>query len=310
MSECAAERRHKRLIRPMLAALSLISFALTYGFRPDALQAVHWWPLALWTPVAFLPWLSLRPWRLWRPISVFSILWLVLLHFEGQLPNLLDQGKQSETIMVVTLNCAGGSVEAAQEAFSTEADVVLLQEVGNRQEFIDEATKHGYVKVIWGLDCAIFSNHWDLSAPQLERDFVAGTLHIRETRVRIVSLRLTPPLFRLDYWNPECWRAYAEDTRARRNRFKEIVGAVGLSDDWIVGGDFNATNPRIVRDTLPRAEEAMRTQGRTWPGTGTNDFPFAPVDQLWSNWWMQAWVRKTNHSDHRMVIAESGYLQR
>jgi hypothetical protein len=94
-------------------------FGSAYSVRPDALQALHWWPLLLWTPVILIPWFSIRPWRMWKSITVTLSLWSVMLHFEGEFPALSDV-KQSETALVVTLNCAGGSVEAAREAFEVD----------------------------------------------------------------------------------------------------------------------------------------------------------------------------------------------
>lgn len=211
----------------------------------------------------------------------------------------------SESIRIVSLNCAGGEVAAAREALE-QGGIVLLQEVGSKDEFVEEAEGRGYKHVAWSIDNAIFS-HQPLTDIVSKRDYVAATVATSGRPIRVVSLRLHPPMFRLDLWNPECWRAYAADTRARRRRFAEIAKEARLGERWIVGGDFNATNPRIVNDILPKATEAKRAVGRSWIGTGTNDYPLAPVDQIWSLslGWSQAWVVKTRHSDHRMVVAET-----
>lgn len=280
-------------------------FFICYWFRPDAFQAIHWWPLTLWTPVILMPWASPRPWRLWKPILATLAIWLAMLYADGDVHIGFEMPRDSESLLVVSLNCAGGEVAAAREAFE-QGGIVLLQEVGSKDEFVEEALRHGYRHVAWSVDNAIFS-HQPLTDIVSKRDYVAATTATSGSPIRVVSLRLHPPMFRLDLWNPECWSAYAADTEARRTRFAEIAQEAQLGDRWIVGGDFNATNPRIVNDLYPKATEAKRAVGRSWIGTGTNVYPFAPVDQLWSlsPGWSQAWVVKTKHSDHRMVVGET-----
>ncbi len=43
------------------------SLLALYAFRPDWAQALHWWPMVLWTPVVLLPFLTLRFRPLVRP---------------------------------------------------------------------------------------------------------------------------------------------------------------------------------------------------------------------------------------------------
>ncbi len=289
------------------SALALVSFfCITYWLRPDAMQALHWWPLSLWTPVMLLPWVAIRFWRPWKQILMCAALWigLVLLIGEPRWSIIKEPAESESQTKVVSLNCGGGLPEAAAEAFSVDADLVLLQEVGGKQEFIDEGLRRGYKYVVWSWDDAIFAKT-PITNPIAERDFAAGTVELNGKPVRVVSLRLLPPVFRLDLWNPECWRTYSDDIRTRRARFSEIAAKAKLEGLWIAGGDFNATNPRIVRDSHPGAREALRSSMVTWMGTGTNDYPLAPVDQIWASGldWQQAEVRRTVHSDHRMVIA-------
>ena len=298
--------KRARPIRLIAAVALYLFFAVTYCARPDGLQLIHWWPITLWTPVMLLPWVAVRFWKYWRPMGVFAIAWALLAFLLGEPSwNILTPISPHDPAnqLVVSLNCAAGEPKAAAEAFALRAQVVLLQEVGSKDEFVAEARKAGYTDVVWGNDDAIFA-HSPLSDPVVDHDFVAATLHVGGQPVRIVSLRLAPPVFRLDWWNPECWRAYADDLRARRVRFGDIATRAKLGETWIVGGDFNATNPRIVRDHFPNAREAKKS-AHTWIGTGTNDYPFAPVDQIWSSGrWVQASVVQTQNSDHRMVVGE------
>ncbi len=134
-------------------------------------------------------------------------------------------------------------------------------------------------------------------------DFAAATLNLGGHPIRVMALRLAPPVFRLDLWSPECWRAYADDARQRRARLQTLLP----SEPCLFGGDFNATNPRLVTDDRPRFKEAGRSVARGWRGTGTNDFPMVAVDQIWASpefRWSQSYAKKTQNSDHRMLVAE------
>ena len=115
-----------RLRTGFFATLAL-AFVALYVFRPDAAQAVHWWPLALWTPVVFLPFLSLRPRPLLRPFVGALLAWGLALHLAREPSALVVFGarpKRPAEFRVVSLNCAAGTVEAAREAFAQGADLV------------------------------------------------------------------------------------------------------------------------------------------------------------------------------------------
>ena len=290
--------------RALFAALAGALLAL-YAFRPDWAQALHWWPMAVWTPVVFMPFLTLRFRRLVRPFAASLAVWVLALHVVREPSGLvlLPHGAK-RGLRVVSLNCAAGSFAAAGEAFGQGADLVLLQEVASRKEFIGAGEAAGYPYVSWSVDDAVFSRS-PIASPTSATDFAAGTVELGGKKVRAVALRLAPPVFRLDWWSPECWREYAEDARRRRARVREILAEA--SGICLVGGDFNSTNPRLVGDANPTWAEAGRAAGRGWRGTGTNDFPFVWVDQIWGSpevRWEQAFVRKTQNSDHRMVVAD------
>lgn len=290
------------------AALATVVLVL-YVVRPDWAQTIHWWPMAIWTPVVLLPFLSLRFRPLVRPFLLALAVWGTLLHGVREPSALVVmpvRPKAAEEFRIVSLNCAGGTVDAAREAFAQGADLVLLEEVGSREEFAAAGTKAGYPYLSWSVDDAVFSKR-PLSDPSKAMDFAAGTVELGGHRLRVVALRLLPPVFRLDAWSPDCWREYAEDARARRARIAELLAEARASGPCLMGGDFNATNPRLVTDNRPEMAEAGRAVGHGWRGTGTNDFPFAWVDQIWATpevRWTQAFVQKTQNSDHRMVVAD------
>lgn len=298
-------------LRVRVGAFGAVAGALLalYTARPDWAQAIHWWPMALWTPAALLPFFSLRFRRLWKPFALAALAWCVALHAirEPSGLALLPARKRSVgELRVVSLNCAAGSVPAAREAFGRGGDVVLLQEVGGRGEFVRAGAEAGYPYVAWSVDDAVFSRRPILD-PAKGRDFAAGTVELAGRPVRIVALRLSPPTFRLDWWSLDCWREYAEDAARRRERVAAILAETRAKGVCLVGGDFNATNPRLVRDARPDWAEAGRSAGRGWRGTGTNDYPVAWVDQIWGSpevRWRGAAVGKTENSDHRMVVGD------
>lgn len=260
------------------------------------------------TPLVVAPFLSLRPRRLVRPFLLSMLLWCVALHLVREPSALIllpPSARVADTLRVVSLNCAGGSTEAAREAFRQSADVVMLQEVGSR-DFIQAAKEAGYPYVSWSVDDAVFTRR-QLVNPAKAMDFAAGTVELSGKRIRLVALRLLPPVFRLDLWSLDCWRNYAEDAGQRRARLRMLLSEAGASDICLVGGDFNATNPRLITDHRPTWTEAGRSAGRGWRGTGTNDFPFVWVDQIWGSpeiHWVQAFAQKTVNSDHRMLVAD------
>jgi hypothetical protein len=76
----------------------------------------------------------------------------------------------------------------------------------------------------------------------------------------------------------------------------------------VIGGDFN-TLPldTALGELRPQVADSFATRGVGWGATGTKDWPLFRVDQIWSNARLapiQAFARKTAHSDHRMVICE------
>ncbi len=293
------------------------ALALVYLIRPDWAQWLHGWPMAVWTPFVLIPLLSRQVRLAFKRQVACLIVWVCLVFAIGE-PSwrvvLPPMKKERGWYRVVSLNCAAGSIEAADEAFALGADIVLLQEVSSKSEFGAAAERFGYRQVVWSVDDAIYLRQSDsfelLGNPVSGRDFASCQIRIEESQWRVISLRLAPPVFRLDWWNPACWSEYSEDAKKRRTRIAEIRREAGPLDEQtgeLIGGDFNTTHPGIQD-----LSDVGRKVGRGWIGTGTNDFPLARVDQLWSSDaldWHQAFVIKTKNSDHRMLVAEFSFAR-
>lgn len=296
-------------LRFAISLALILAFLALYLTRPDWAQAVHWWPMALLTPIVFAPFLSLQPRKLFKPFGLAALIWLVALHVVREPSAMLfwpHHEKASGDYRVVSLNCAAGEVAAAREAFDQEADIVLLQEVGTQAEFVKAGAEKGYRAVSWSVDDAVFARG-EVADPAKEMDFAAGTVRLDGVAIRVVALRLSPPVFRLDLWNPDCWSTYSSDAIKRRERIAQILAPTPAGVPLLMGGDFNATNPTLVTRNRHDLREAGQSAARGWRGTGTNDFPCVWTDQIWASpdiAWQQAYVQKTVNSDHRMVVAD------
>lgn len=122
-------------IRTALLTVSValcLSLAVCYTLQPDACVALTIWPTWLW----LLPGLLLA-WMAWsragqRAVFGVTLLWVAFLLVFAEEPRSLTRlgaTNSAADLRVVSLNCAGGSVAAAEEVKSAAPDLVLLQEV-------------------------------------------------------------------------------------------------------------------------------------------------------------------------------------
>lgn len=308
-------QRQRKLNLPIRIGLFLVlatALALPSVLRWDSLSFIHFWPLILWTPVIILPFVTLQPKAVWKAALLCLMGWLILagLLKEPGFGNMRPASAKSPGVLrIVVLNCAGGDEGAIREALAVDADLWLLQETtgpASMQKILSPLDPS--LQLVADYDACIIARRGLSKAPK-QGNSAVGEFLWGGQKLRVVSLRLQPPTFRLDWWSAECRNAYAEDIVARRVQLKEILTGARLpgTTPALVGGDFNSTNRPAFAALMPGWREADWAAGRGWPGTGTNDFPLARVDQLWSSpdiAVVQAFVRKTQHSDHRMVIVD------
>jgi endonuclease/exonuclease/phosphatase (EEP) superfamily protein YafD len=151
----------------------------------------------------------------------------------------------------------------------------------------------------------------DLAA-DLRANFVQARVVLPSgSAVEVISTRLVPAVFRLDLWSPDCWREHRENRQRRRAQLAALVRrlqALPPTVPLIVGGDFNAPQGDAVFHLLrPRLHDTFGEGGRGWGNTITNDVPFLRIDQIWASAAFRSvnvGARKTQHSDHRMVVAD------
>lgn len=291
----------------------LLGLSAAYFWPGDALYAITIWPPFVWAGPAFLGALvGIRKSRTRAQLLLLAawlFFWIGFGEERKWVGHTLYEPYSSEALRVVSLNCAGGTIEAAEEAFTHNPRILLLQESPGRKELEALVAKEfgEDSSLLAGPDAsiAVQGKLEPIELPKGTSNFVAAIAKLPDLEpILVVSLRLQPPVFRLDYWNPDCWRAYAENRRQRRQELKDIGAFLGEHRSkvkWaIIGGDFNNPPDKgVYRPLSSWLKPATQDSGYT----AVNEFPLARIDQIWSN--VPSFfsiARKTQHSDHRVVV--------
>lgn len=251
----------------------------------------------------------------WPALLVHLALLLLIAEEPRSMARALIPVRQDLGLRVEVLNVGLGSVDAAREAVRPDVDLVLLQESPGRGDL--EALARG----AWGEKGAVLSGpdasilvHGRLEPLPIAKgthNFVAARVWPEKGGEWIVvSLRLNPPVFSLNYLSPSTWRAYADNKRARIQELAEIarwLEDVPSGTPVLIAGDFNTPPDPVTQASLrPRFRDAFVEAGRGWGATGINDFPMVRIDQIWLSEELRAievQAAKTLNSDHRRVTA-------
>lgn len=307
----------------MLSVLLCTGLGMCYALRPDSLAAVTFLPAWVWLPAGLaLTFPGL--WRRCRSAGLVALWWVIFVLVFCEEPVSLARGLVSgwsadrtrETIRVVSLNCAGGNLAAAREVKAFRPDIVLLQEsppAGEVEQLARELFGHD-AGVLSGIDASIVvrGSVEPYFADRIRAMCVAGRVRLKSGETTdVASMRLVPPVLRMDLWAPGCWRDQASNRRARRAELRLIVGELArVSGDrpLIAGGDLNAPAGDGAFDEMkPRLRDAFKQAGRGWGHTVLGDFPVQRVDQVWVSRHFGAksvTAHKAIHSDHRMVVCD------
>ncbi|MBD3676262.1 MAG: endonuclease/exonuclease/phosphatase family protein [Planctomycetaceae bacterium] len=308
----------------MLGMLS----ALNYLLQPDQLAALALIPPWFWAIVGML---SLAPmihrWNspLVRGTLAFWCVFLVVFVEQSQTvwkvsswPN-ADWQQNCQTgncLRAITLNCGDGGIRSAREVAALEPDVIFLQESPQHENVERFAQKQfGEQAVVvhgWNASLIARGNLIEESVAEDGR-YVLASVRLESGRiVRLVSLRLSAPAFRVDFWEPGFWSDHREVRESHRREIRELVAELNSDQSslpTIIGGDFNAPPYDAALSPLAtQMTEAFGNSGRGWGATGTNEWPLFRVDQIWGSQFDfqigTCWSRRTTYSDHRMVIAD------
>ena len=242
---------------------SIVSIVLGIGIlacyitRWDAVAAVTFLPFWVWGIVGTC--LTLMAWRLHRRKwhLLISLIWICLTFFySDDLSRLIRPSRfwflSSKThatglhLRVISLNCAG-QLAAAEEVGSWKPDIVLLQESPSSND-VARLTRKWFGDAgdcLVGLDCSIIAHGRLTRLSDLKTiRFTQARLTLPQGKdVEVISLRLVPPIVRLDLWSPACWRAHLYDRQVRKEQMQQLVDELqGFKADipYIAGGDFNS----------------------------------------------------------------------
>ncbi len=216
------------------------------------------------------------------------------------------------SLRVVSLNCANTS-RCLEDLKAAQPDIALLQEIPGADELqqmaIELYGERG--SVLAGFDTAILT-HGRIEPTQLDPHphFVSGVVTFPGHRpIHCISLRLTPPVSRLDAWTAGFWTDHRDRRETHRLELQQVHHAINVVDSWadrVVGGDFNTVPlDRSLSELGPAVRDAFHQSGIGFGGTGTNDYPLFRVDQIWvSVPTEQVYAQESKHSDHRMVFCD------
>lgn len=218
-------------------------------------------------------------------------------------------------IRIVSLNCNVGQSRCVEEVASHDADVVLLQESPGEEQLqvLTEALFGSEGTFLFGGDVSILARG-NLSPRFADRSshFVHAVVELPKAEmIDVVSVRLSPPVPRIDFWSLGFWHDHCQKRIKHREQVQEIINhlqSVPTERHVIVGGDFNAPpSDDSLSRMRSRLSDSFLKAGSGWGATGTNTHPLFRVDQVWASDRLKpasvvAW--KTQHSDHRMVVCD------
>jgi endonuclease/exonuclease/phosphatase family metal-dependent hydrolase len=311
-----------RLAATTFSAALLVFVAVCYWRRPDVCTVVTLFPPWCWVliggAVAGLAFSRVR----WWPSVILAVGWLTFLVGFADEPSSfvrmwLPQPARSESLRVVTLNCAGvGSAARAVRAF--DPDIVLVQESPSSGDLEALATDMfgSTTNLVRGVDASILARGrvQEVQVPRQSRgNFVHARVELRGQAVNVISLRLWPCPVQFNLWSPDCWRYYQWNREGRRRQLAQVADYIAtLPDDvpLIVGGDFNCP-PRdaVFRLLEPRLTDAYSVAGRGWGATiiALAGWQLIRIDQIWVSGQLQPLgvvARFAEGSDHSMVVAD------
>lgn len=222
--------------------------------------------------------------------------------------------ESGDGLRVASLNCNVGQTRSVEEVSAWQPDIVLLQESpGSEQLDVLVKSLFGSGDALHGGDVSI------LTRGKITTKFADPKSHFVHAEIQlptgelvdVISVRLAPPVPRLDFWMPGFWIAHRNKRIEHREQIAELmqyVQSIPESHRLIVGGDFNAPPTDDSLAALrQRLSDSFLTAGHGWGPTGTNEYPLFRVDQIWVSDSLQpasVTAHKTQHSDHRMVVCD------
>ena len=320
----ASRRRDPAGWAPVASLVMCVLLSMVYLTGPWFLDPITVWPFWLWTAfglVVAVPGLFGHR----RRFAAAAIAWLVATAIIAEEPRFLLRGMlggsaehaRPDAITVVTVNCAGGQIEALRDALALDPDIIGVQERRGEEEMNELLAAHGHWQVAVGIDTAVCARGL-LETVELHKHLghYMKFATVRPERfpdlppITVFSVHLNLPVLRWDLWRPSVWRqalhvrhVREESVRLLMIKMREPLQAGPV----ILTGDFNTPGQDSLLDPL-RGElaDAFVDAGSGWPDSVTADHPMSRIDGIWSSDELQATSARavyTPHSDHRMVVA-------
>jgi vancomycin resistance protein VanJ len=327
-----SNQKNKSVLGWLPKLLLAISFFLwfvvspIYIYQPDFCAALTFWPVWLWAILGIVSsfvamgvnkkarLVIILAWVAYLTISEGTQSFLRGIFLNRECKSVCVGGN---CLRVISLNCAGGNIKAAEEISQYSPDIVLFQESPSAKE-LEILKKKLFAKdgefVIDGDMAILASGHvMKTEVTQNNRSFMT------EVRVNLssgfeiesISVHLPPPPTSINLLSPDCWREHYEDRKLRLQQIVAINEQLKYIADNIpivVGGDFNAKPWTGASKILSlRLYDTFKRGGFGWPGTAPAHLPLWRIDQIRASRHFKT-VKVQNvickQSDHRMVICD------
>jgi hypothetical protein len=303
-----------------ITAPLLVFASLCYWERFDSVAAATVYPPWCWAIAGIcLACIGFGRRRRWLTATSIALWLIFLLAFADSPARLLrmwlPMPSKGENLRIISLNCASNPA-AAREAMAENPDILLFQESPSHED-LEALAKEFFGPgnhVYWGGDASIVSRGevTPVVVPgPLNGDFVHARVQVAAGSFDVISLRLFPSEFRMDLWSISCWQAFRANRETRWSEMQKIVGyvkTIPAGRPLVFGGDFNVPPGDAVLRALPAVlSDSFHEVGRGWGCTIINDCPAIRIDQIWHTGEIQPCTvvaRKTQFSDHRMVVGE------
>ncbi|QDV48861.1 hypothetical protein [Gimesia fumaroli] len=268
--------RLTKIIAYLIAGLSLvllIGLSLSFAFPFDACVAITVYPAWVWfTGGLFLSLILFKTKNRWVALTTIG-LWFVFLVGFADTPLSLWRGlwgssnsewvaarEQERALRVITINCSGRqqSILALKQK---NPDLILIQESPTIENLKTVANElfGGETHLLAGVDASILCRG-EIEPITTTVNWSLGKLTLPSgQKLVVVSLRLSPPPFRLDLWNPACWRDF------RDHRIKQRAELAALSQALT---EIPASLPLIVGGRLQRQPPGSNLPGTAGVATG------------------------------------------
>ena len=317
-------KRFAIFVRTVAVYLNLalgVAVVVVHALQSDWLAPVTMIPAWMWlVPAGVLTFIA-RPILSRHLILLTLLIWVafVILYAEEarslvRFKSLPKRQSMSLTTRVATLNCNLGSKDAALELAEYSPDIVLLQESPSASQLPQLAIEllGEQADFVTTGDASILSKgKLQLISADRGSHFCHAVVTLPDgQRADVVSLRLSPPVFDIDFLSGKFWQKHHQTRVKHRQQLQAIVDHLNesaVTKRWIIGGDFNLVGGDGSLSPLESFQDTFHQTGSGWCNTGTNDYPLFRVDQIWIQGPLQSTINKTfetKHSDHRAVVTD------